>query len=164
MKRTLVLTLLSVAAAIAPAMAQMNVVVVVTDDQRWDTVSYMPSLTSLAAQGVTFNNAFAPTPLCAPNRGMLFSGGFRSMNTGVLENSLPDGGATIFNDHDNLGAMLQGKGYRTEFVGKWLNEYEKMGNYVPPGWSRWVGRHSYATNTSWSAFRYVVGASTPAPS
>lgn len=161
MKRLLTLLPLALAAAVAmPAMAApMNVLVIMTDDQRWDTVGWMPNLTALASQGVTFNNAFAITPLCAPNRSMLFSGGYLPQNTGVMENALPDGGATLFNDHDNLGVMLQTAGYRTGFVGKWINGYEGMGNYVPPGWSRWVGRHSFATNTSWSSFRYVTGAS-----
>ncbi len=148
-----------IAGAIAPAMAAMNVLVIMTDDQRFDTLSRMPNISDLAAQGVTFSNAFMPTPLCGPSRAMLFSGGYRAQNTGVLSNSAPNGGAKIFKDADNLGAELQTAGYRTQFVGKWINGYEGMGKYVPPGWTKWVGRHSFATTTSWSAFQYTIGTS-----
>ncbi len=137
-----------------------NVLVIMTDDQRWDTVRQMPNLTSIAAQGVTFPNAFMSTPLCGPSRSMLYSGGYRSQNTGVLGNNPPNGGAKIFNDQGNLGAMLQSAGYRTQFVGKWINGYEGMGKYVPPGWTQWIGRHSFATVANWSSFQYVIGTST----
>jgi N-acetylglucosamine-6-sulfatase len=144
---------------VAPALAKMNVIVILTDDQRFDTLSKMPHLSDLAAQGVTFTNAFAPTPLCGPSRAMLISGGYRSQNTGVLGNDLPNGGARLFKDSGNLGAELQAAGYRTQFVGKWINGYEGMGKYVPPGWTKWVGRHTFATSTNWSAFQYTTGSS-----
>jgi arylsulfatase A-like enzyme len=89
----------------------------------------------------------------------MFSGGFLSQNTGVLENSGPNGGARLFNDKGNLGSVMQGAGYRTMFAGKWVNGYESRGSYVPPGWSRFVGRHSYANTTSWFDFRYTQGSS-----
>jgi len=137
-----------------------NILVIMTDDQRWDTASQMPNLTSIASQGVTFPNAFMTTPLCGPSRSMMYSGGYLSQNTGVLGNNPPNGGAKIFNDQGNLGAMLQSAGYRTQFVGKWINGYEGMGRYVPPGWSQWIGRHSFATLANWSSFQYVIGTST----
>ncbi len=137
----------------------MNVLLILTDDQRFDTVSRMPNLSTIASQGVTFTSAYMPSPLCGPSRAMLFSGGYREQNTGVLENALPDGGATVFNDRGNLGAALQAAGYRTEYVGKWVNGYEGMGKYIPPGWTKWVGRHSYSTITSWQSFEYTSGTS-----
>ena len=109
MKRIIILFSL-IAGAIAPALAQMNVLVILTDDQRFDTVSRMPNLSELAAQGVTFTNAFMPSPLCGPSRAMLFSGGYRSQNTGVLANNLPDGGATLFNDGGKPGCRPTGGG------------------------------------------------------
>ena len=151
----------SSASGTVPQAAQppMNVLLILTDDQRFDTVSRMPNLTSLAAKGVTFTSAYMPSPLCGPSRAMLFSGGYREQNTGVLENDLPDGGATIFSDKGNLGAMLQAAGYRTQYIGKWMNGYEGMGRYIPPGWSKWVGRHSYSTITKWQEFEYTSGSS-----
>lgn len=148
----------------APALAQMNVLVIMTDDQRFDLANRTPNIAALASQGVTFSNAFMPTPLCGPSRAMLYSGGYRAQNTGLVGNDMPNGGATIFNDAANLGAMLQPVGYRTLFVGKWINGYEGMGRYIPPGWTQWVGRHSYATSTNWSSFQYITGSSSQASS
>ncbi len=150
----------SIGLAHAQSFIPKNILVIMTDDQRWDTVEQMPNLTSIAAQGVTFPNAFMTTPLCGPSRSMLYSGGYLSQNTGVLGNNPPNGGAKIFNDHDNLGMLLQAAGYRTQFVGKWINGYEGMSKYVPPGWSQWIGRHSFATVANWSSFQYVIGTST----
>src|SRR5512139_2738345 len=147
-------------AGMQPLHAQMNVLVVVTDDQRFDSVAAMPNLSGLAAQGVRFANAYMPSPLCGPSRASMFSGGYLTQNTLVLENNAPNGGARAFNDKANLGSTLQGAGYRTAFVGKWVNGYEGMGRYVPPGWTRWVGRNSFATTTNWFNFRYVLGTST----
>jgi len=143
----------------AAAAARMNILVIMTDDQRFDTVDKMPNLAALAKQGVTFSNSYNPTPLCAPSRSMLFSGGYRSQNTGVLENNLPDGGVGLFNDKKNLGTFLQAAGYRTGFVGKWINGYESKGRYIPPGWTRFVGRQSWGVSSNWFAFNYMIGSS-----
>src|SRR5438552_3019343 len=62
----------------------MNVLLILTDDQRFDTVSRMPNLSTLASQGVTFTGAYMTSPLCGPSRAMLFSGGYREQNTLVL--------------------------------------------------------------------------------
>ncbi len=145
-----------------------NILVIMTDDQRWDTVSQMPNLSEIAAQGVQFTNAIQPTPLCGPSRSMLYSGGYHSQDTGVLSNEPPNGGVTKFHDESNLGVMLQGVGYDTTFIGKWINGYESLPStlgqyYVPPGWSSWIGRRSVATGTSWFAFKYILGSSTNVP-
>src|SRR4051812_18169130 len=137
----------------------MNVLVILTDDQRWDTVQYMPNLQAMAAEGVLFTNAMQPTPLCAPSRSMLLSGGFHSFDTGVLGNNEPNGGFGHFHDANNIGVILQAAGYETMFTGKWVNGYEGKGTYVPPGWTHWYGRHSFATTTDWYKFIYITGSS-----
>ena len=160
MRRTCALIFLLLAATFATSSwARMNIVVINTDDQRFDSIARLPNISSLAAQGVTFTNAYQATPLCGPSRASMFSGGYLSQNTGVLENTGPNGGPGLFDDRVTLGTVLQAAGYRTQFVGKWLNGYEGMGRYVPPGWTRWVGRKSFATRTSWFAFKYVTGSS-----
>ena len=145
--------------AVSPARAQMNMLVVMTDDQRFDSLDKMPNIADLASQGVRFTNAYVPTPLCAPSRASIYSGGYLSQNTGVLDNQRPNGGVRVFNDKINLGTVLQSVGYRTFFIGKWVNEYENLKTYIPPGWDRFIGRHSYATTTDWYAFKYTIGSS-----
>ncbi len=40
-----------------------NVILFLTDDQRWDTLQYMPAVQRLLVErGVTFSNAFATMP------------------------------------------------------------------------------------------------------
>lgn len=138
---------------------KLNVVVILTDDQRFDTLPFMPNVTArLVSRGVSFNNAYVPTPLCCPSRATMYSGGFLAQNTGIVTNVIPNGGATIFNDRNNVGAVLQGAGYRTLFAGKWLNQYGRLGAYIPPGWSKFVGRSS-EEYIDWFSFTYTLGSS-----
>ena len=52
------------AAAIPP-----NIVVIMTDDQWFDSMTCMPKTNALlAAQGVTFSNFHVSNPLCCPSR------------------------------------------------------------------------------------------------
>src|SRR4029453_10644099 len=58
-----------------------NIVLLVTDDQRWDTVGYAgntviqtPNLDSLAREGTYFRNAFVTTSICAASRASIFTG------------------------------------------------------------------------------------------
>jgi arylsulfatase A-like enzyme len=63
-----------------------NVVLIVTDDQRWDTLQYMPAVQRLlVARGVTFTNAFTITPVCQPSRASLLTGRYAD-RTGVPSN------------------------------------------------------------------------------
>ena len=138
-----------------------NFVVILTDDQRWDTLWAMPILQArLAARGVTFTNAFVTTPLCCPSRGNILSGGFYAHNTGVLENPGDNGGAGKLTDNDTLGTTLQQAGYRTLFVGKYLNGYGALKPYVPPGWTLWIGNNE-EPGKGYTNFTVTIGSSTP---
>jgi N-acetylglucosamine-6-sulfatase len=126
----------------APAPAQAgdppNIVLIVTDDQRWDTLrpEYMPTVWSdLVAHGVTFSNAFVTNPVCCPSRSTILTGRY-SHGTGVYSNSGPNGGFAAFDDSSTLATWLQDDGYQTALIGKYLVGYS--GTYVPPGWGRWV--------------------------
>jgi hypothetical protein len=47
------------------------------------------------------------------------------------------GGATAFVDTTTLATRLQGAGYSTALLGKYMNGYPMLGSYVPPGWTVW---------------------------
>ena len=69
-----------------------NIVLIVTDDQRRDTLRYMPSVQrNLRGAGVTFSIATAETPLCCPSRASILTGKYTD-NHGIWFNGLPDGG------------------------------------------------------------------------
>jgi arylsulfatase A-like enzyme len=111
-----------------------NVVVVVSDDQRYDLMPYMALTSSLLnAETVRFSRGFATTSTCCPSRSSILSGLY-AHNHHVLNNSLPNGGATKFNPTSTVATWLHAAGYRTALIGKYLNDYEKLNPAIPPGW------------------------------
>jgi N-acetylglucosamine-6-sulfatase len=132
-----------------------NVIVVLTDDQHADTFEVMPWLRRrLAREGsgwLSFPNAFANTPLCCPARASLLTGRY-ARHTGVLDNR--DGGH--LDESSTLATWLHEAGYRTGFVGKYLNRYP-FGRlpYVPPGWDRFVAKRNQSGETVYRDFRAV---------
>ncbi|MGH9276401.1 MAG: sulfatase family protein [Acidimicrobiales bacterium] len=130
-----------------------NVVVILTDDQRWDTTWLMPNLQAeLVDHGVTFNSAFVVNSWCCPSRATHLTGQY-SHTSGIYTNNSPHGGATGFRtlggDQSTLATWLDGAGYRTALIGKYLNGYASS-TTKPPGWDRWVafkGNPSYYNYT-----------------
>lgn len=144
-----------------------NLVVILTDDQRFDTLWAMPNVqTQLMDHGVSFNNAYITTPLCCPARASIYSGGYYAHNTGVLRNSGDNGGPDRFEDMESMPRLLQMQGYKTFFTGKYFALYAgypggvKVAPYIPPGWDRFIGRSVYATKRDWSDFEYAEGSTT----
>jgi len=121
-----------------PFVVQPNIVVILTDDQRWDSLSLMPTVESeLVGNGLTFTNAFVENPLCCPSR-TSFLTGLDSHSTGIYANDAPYGGFSMFDDQTTVATALQGAGYETSLLGKYLNHYAvSAGTYVPPGWTHW---------------------------
>ena len=100
-----------------------NIVLILTDDQRWDTLGtkYMPKVKSLLIQhGVYFPNAFVVNSLCCPSRTSILTGEY-SHSTDVYDNSGTYGGFHSFHqDSSTVATWLQGGGYRTGLIGKYL--------------------------------------------
>jgi arylsulfatase A-like enzyme len=151
-----------------PPGGKPNFVVFLTDDQHPESMWAMPIVREkLGSRGVTFTNAYVFNSKCCPARVSLLSGGYYGFNTGVLMNPTKEdednGGVEIFNDRDTLGTNLQAAGYKTAFVGKYLNFYPSHApslTYIPPGWTRFVGNKITATQPDWSHFSFVEGSST----
>lgn len=125
----------------AAAPAHPNVVILMSDDQRWDMVTptFTPNIYSdlVAGNPYAFTNSFVPNPLCCPSRTSTLTGNY-SHTTGVWSNAAPSGGFTAFHDQSTIAVDFQQAGYRTAMIGKYLNGYQSGRNrYVPPGWSTW---------------------------
>jgi arylsulfatase A-like enzyme len=119
------------------AHGQSNVVLILTDDQRHDTLSTMPTVrTQLAAKGVTFPQAVVVNPLCCPSRVSILTGLYSHSSGFYSQNSKSPEVAKAFARVPNLATWLNAVGYETAFVGKYLNGYD--GSFVPPGWSHWA--------------------------
>jgi N-acetylglucosamine-6-sulfatase len=135
-----------------PARAQVpgrpNIVLIVTDDQRYDTLRVMPEVRRLlVTRGMTLRRAIVTNPLCCPSRATIFTGRY-SHTTGVYSNIPPNGGWSVFqpSESDTIATALDDVGYRTALIGKYMNGYGGESAYVPPGWDRWfvmtgVGRY-----------------------
>jgi arylsulfatase A-like enzyme len=101
--------------------------------------------------GATFERAYASYPLCAPSRATILTGRY-AHNTGVLSNGqgATPGGYGAFHargaERSTIGTWLAAAGYRTAYLGKYLNGYASA--VVPPGWTAWA-----ATTTLGEAYR-----------
>ncbi|MFP4511084.1 MAG: sulfatase-like hydrolase/transferase, partial [Spirochaetaceae bacterium] len=124
---------------------QPNVVVFLTDQQRWDCsalhgnpLDLMPNFDRLAAGGTHIANSFSCQPVCAPVRSTLQLGRYAT-NTGVWKNGLnPD--RTL----PSLAGQFNEAGYTTSYIGKWhlYDRGEGPPGPVPKesrlGYQRWL--------------------------
>ena len=128
--------------------AHPNIIFVLTDDLAWNLVQYMPHVRQMQANGATFANYFVTDSLCCPSRASIFTGEYPH-DTGIFRNTGADGGFLAFHarglEQDTYATNLQGVGYRTALMGKYLNQYTPRrirtalgGPYVPPGWTDWT--------------------------
>lgn len=121
------------AAAVRAEAQRPNVLVVITDDQRFDgTLDVMPHTEDwLGRGGTTFTHAFATTPLCCPSRASVMTGLY-AHNHGVTHNYR---GRRI--EHDvTIQRRLHDAGYLTALSGKYLNAWPV--NESPPYFDRWA--------------------------
>jgi len=128
------------------ASSQKNVVFILTDDMTTSELSAMPNVQSLiAAQGTSFNQAYASFPLCCPSRATMMSGQYMH-NHGVHGNFPPDGSWFKFRSRESndLPVWLQDDGYYNVHIGKYMNGYGTQDGTlpVPQGWDEWYGKVS----------------------
>ncbi|MDP6633485.1 MAG: sulfatase [Phycisphaerae bacterium] len=126
-----------------------NVVFILTDDQRWDTMSCAghpflktPGLDRIAAEGALFENMFVTTSLCSPSRASFLSGLYAHTH-GVVNN---------FTDYPSemtsFPMRLRQEGYETAYIGKW--HMGEKDDSARPGFDYWVshkGQGKYFDNT-----------------
>ena len=129
-----------------------NVVVILTDDQRRDTMRYMPAVQRLLVdQGRRYTRAMVPTSLCCPSRATVLTG--RYAHTSRVFGNGDVGGARYGgwrrfhrtgSEGRTIAVRLREAGYRTALIGKYLNYFgrdsprEVGPGYVPPGWDEFA--------------------------
>lgn len=107
-----------------------NFLVIVSDDQRSDTMDVMPkTLGWFTSRGKRFTNAYATTPLCCPARASIFTGRY-AHNHRVRTNTR----AEQLDQETTVQYYLRRSGYRTAIFGKYLNEWRAD----PPYFDRWA--------------------------
>jgi len=140
-----------------------NVLIFMTDHQRGDTVlpdgpAKTPNAAALAAEGVTFSQAFCPSPHCCPCRATFMTGLYPTQHgvwhnvdvANAISRGLAPGVRTWCED-------FAGAGYRMHYHGKWhVSHYESPAdrgweNGEPGEWSdrplpnRWPGFEKLAS-------------------
>ena len=113
---------LLVSLSLQAAEPRPNILFLLSDDQRWDTLGCMgnavvrtPEIDRLAAEGVLFRNAFVTTSVCSVSRTSILTGQFaRSRGIGDLNAMV-----TPASWADTLPSVLRKAGYYTGHIGKW---------------------------------------------
>ena len=120
-----------------PGATPRNVVFILSDDHRWDAMSFLghplaetPHLDRLAAEGAHLRHALVTTSLCSPSRASILTG-LHTVRHGVIDNQRPIPAGTLY-----FPQYLQEAGYATAFVGKW--HMGREGDDPQPGFDRWV--------------------------
>ncbi|MGW2159161.1 sulfatase-like hydrolase/transferase [Nonomuraea sp. NPDC001699] len=127
-----------------------NVIVVLTDQQRWDTVGpFTPNLDRMARHGTQATVALTPQPVCAPARAALQTGRYPT-SVGVHRNglTLPGGQRTLAHHFGEAG-------YATGYIGKW---HLADGDPVPAGqrggYGTWLAANTLEFTSD--AYRTIV--------
>ncbi|MBN2477509.1 MAG: sulfatase [Pirellulales bacterium] len=121
-----------------------NIIFLLTDDQRWDTLGCMgnaivqtPNIDRLAEGGMVFDNCFVTTSICMTNRACIFTGQYAARH-GIIRfrvDFTPEQLAQTY------PALLKRAGYHIGFIGKWGvgNPPEDLFDYN----RGWPGQNSY---------------------
>ncbi|HEX3130353.1 MAG TPA: sulfatase-like hydrolase/transferase [Thermoanaerobaculia bacterium] len=131
LRRSLAAVLLLLAPAAAPA--RPNLVVVLSDDHRWDALGaagnpavITPVMDGMVRDGVYFRQAIVSVSQCHPVRASLLTG-LPSFKHGVYSTKIAPGAAETLCRRPTVASLLRDAGYRTVVVGKW--------HVPPPPWA-----------------------------
>jgi arylsulfatase A-like enzyme len=109
-------------AALPQSDQRPNIVFLLTDDQRWDSLGCMGNpvvktlhIDRLSAQGVTFTNHFVTTSICVTSRASIFAGQHETTH-GIHEFDRRFSSEAFAKTYPSL---LRESGYRTGFIGKY---------------------------------------------
>jgi N-acetylglucosamine-6-sulfatase len=140
MKKRFVLCLLTLGVALdVMAKERPNVLFIMSDDHTAQAVGAYatvlkplnptPTLDRLAAEGITFDNAFCSNSICTPSRASIITGQYPHVN-GVTDLT-----GRILPPKQTLPILFRQAGYQTAMIGKWHLKVEPNFDYykVLPG-------------------------------
>jgi arylsulfatase A-like enzyme len=116
-----------------------NGVVVLTDDMRADELRFLPAVRDLRKSGVAFTRAISADSICCPARATLLTGKLAHNHLTIGNNAATHGGYQVFSEHNDvenlLPQWLHDAGYRTAWIGKYLNELGASADFDQPDWT-----------------------------
>lgn len=119
-KAALLLNAFAVPAHAQDRPAKPNIIVILADDMGYgqlgvtgDRIIKTPNIDRLAAEGVTFTQAYSGGPVCSPSRIALLTG----RDPRLLEGN--NNGMEIRSGDGTIPQLLRSSGYDTRLVGKW---------------------------------------------
>jgi N-acetylglucosamine-6-sulfatase len=120
---------------------RLNIVVILSDDERSDGTAVTKNVqTLLADHGVTFTDMHVTTSMCGPSRASILTGQY-AHHTGVTDNFGPHSYPAFKagEESNDLAVWLHHAGYETGLVGKYVNAYTDgfVHHEIPPGWNDW---------------------------
>ena len=121
-----------------------NVLLIMTDQQRPDTMGFRgetpcrtPNIDRIAREGISFDRAITPCPLCLPSRASLFTGVYPT------QNDMMDAHVGYLDDCQMLD-HFRGAGYQINYAGKWHMGEGNIGDFTDrhagdstPEYSQW---------------------------
>jgi N-acetylglucosamine-6-sulfatase len=119
--------------------SKRNIVLLLSDDHRYDFMSFMPgspafletpNMDRMARQGAHLANAFVSTSLCSPSRASILTGQYMHHHH-IVDNQRPEPPGTVF-----FPQYMQKAGYETAFIGKWHMGHED--DSPRPGFDYWA--------------------------
>ena len=120
-----------------PGAKPRNVVFILSDDHRYDAMSFMghqfaqtPQMDAMARNGAHLKNALVTTSLCSPSRASILTGLYTFRHR-VIDNNRPIPDGTVY-----FPQYLQKAGYATAFIGKWHMGGES--DEPRPGFDHWI--------------------------
>jgi len=124
---------------------QPNIVILLSDDQRWDDYSFMghpviktPHIDQLAKESLVYHRGYVPTSLCRPSLASLFTGLYPHQS-GITGNDPRDGKRSVegraalvdrFMQNPRIADLLGKHGYQSFQAGKWWEGHHTAGGFT----------------------------------
>lgn len=126
-----------------------NIIFLLTDDQRWDSLGCVnpilrtPNIDAMAADGVIFTNAYVTTAICCTSRASFLNGQYARRH-GIVDFNKQ------FTDEQLAGTypmLMKQSGYRVGFVGKYGVGARDLPAASYDFWQGWAGQGNYEGHT-----------------
>lgn len=146
-------------ASVKGAEKKSNVLFIMTDDLRRDSLSFYggpvetPHLDKLASESVAFNQAYCVYPMCTPSRASFLTGRFPHALTDVNDRTYFFNDWLLDTNEVTVAKSLSSAGYRCAYIGKWHNDKGNAGTHIPRGRRRlgfndfWAGVNARSHRT-----------------